>query len=477
MRNPAVATCLAVAFAVAIALAALLPGSRPRDVHAGDAPILTPRVVVPGLARSDGRVPIVVNTRPIEGYTDRVSVAPGGRLAFRVSTPAERFHIDILRLGEHERLVHSVRNLPGGPQHYPLDAFRRGAGWRTRYVLGIPKDWQSGLYAARLADDAGGEFYVTFVVTPGDGPRARIAVLANTNTWQAYNYWGGASFYVPFPDEQLPADPLLREGFGESIISTQRPNIVADPRGDEGHLANAELHVLRWLERNGYAYDLFSDRDLHDDPALLGSYDVFVISTHPEYWTERMYDGLEAFLTGGGNLLYLAGNGVYWKTVIEGDQLEVRYDGGEHELGGGRGGRWRSLGRPEDAHLGVAFTSAGYYTFAPFAVLEPGHWVFEGVDVAAGDLIGDVGLNKGHASGWETDKRGPATPANAVLLARGTNPDGGGAEMVYYDHPAGGGVFAAGSITFGGSLAVDERLSRIVRNVLDRFLADAAPGP
>jgi hypothetical protein len=38
-------------------------------------------------------------------------------------------------------------------------------------------------------------------------------------------------------------------------------------------------------------------------------------------------------------------------------------------------------------------------------------------------------------------------------------------------------VFAAGSITFGGSLAVDERLSMIVQNVLDRFLAGPAAGP
>lgn len=459
-------------------LAPVLWAAQPTaSVDAQSAPALTPRIVVPGLARSDGRVPIVVNTRPIEGYSDRVSVAPGGRIAFRVSTPAETFHIDIVQLGEQEQVVHAVRDLPGGPQHYPLDAFRRGAGWRTRYVLGIREDWRSGMYAARLFDDLGGEFYVTFVVTPPGRPTARVAVLANTNTWQAYNYWGGASFYVPFPQEQLPADPMLREGFGESVISTQRPNLVADPRGDEGHLANAELHILRWLEREGYAYDLFSDRDLHDNPALLADYDVFIISTHPEYWTEHMYDGLVSFLEGGGNLLYLAGNGVYWKTVISGDQLEVRYDGGEHQLGGGKGGRWRSLGRPEDAQLGVAFTATGYLTFAPFEVIAPDHWVFAGLELNAGDLIGDTGLNQGFASGWETDKRGPATPPGAVLLARGTNPDGGGAEMVYYDHPAGGGVFAVGSITFGGSLAVDERLSTIVRNVLDRFLARPSARP
>ncbi len=42
----------------------------------------------------------------------------------------------------------------------------------------------------------------------------------------------------------------------------------------------------------------------------------------------------------------------------------------------------------------------------------------------------------GGASGHETDKRSAASPANAHLLARGLNPDDGGAEMVIFDTPA-----------------------------------------
>jgi len=43
--------------------------------------------------------------------------------------------------------------------------------------------------------------------------------------------------------------------------------------------------------------------------------------------------------------------------------------------------------------------------------------------------------------------------------------------MTYYETGAGGGVFAAGSLSFGGSLVVDPVLQQIVRNVLDEFLA------
>jgi N,N-dimethylformamidase len=64
------------------------------------------------------------------------------------------------------------------------------------------------------------------------------------------------------------------------------------------------------------------------------------------------------------------------------------------------------------------------------------------------------------------------TPKGAIRLARGLNPRGGGADMIYLDRADGGRVFSAGSITFAGALARDPVLDRMMRNVLDRFLAD-----
>ena len=62
------------------------------------------------------------------------------------------------------------------------------------------------------------------------------------------------------------------------------------------------------------------------------------------------------------------------------------------------------------------------------------------------------------------DDRG-TPPANLTVIARGTNP-GFGADMTFYDHPGGGGVFSVGSISFGGSMIGDPALRQIVRNVL-----------
>jgi hypothetical protein len=42
------------------------------------------------------------------------------------------------------------------------------------------------------------------------------------------------------------------------------------------------------------------------------------------------------------------------------------------------------------------------------------------------------------------------------------------AQMVYYEHPGGGIVFSAGSLTFGGSLVVDKTIQELIGNVLAR---------
>ena len=53
-------------------------------------------------------------------------------------------------------------------------------------------------------------------------------------------------------------------------------------------------------------------------------------------------------------------------------------------------------------------------TAAPYAVVAPDHWAFAGTGLAAGDLFGTESLHEripGGASGHETDKRTPRTPA------------------------------------------------------------------
>ena len=65
-------------------------------------------------------------------------------------------------------------------------------------------------------------------------------------------------------------------------------------------------------------------RDLHEIPGVLSGYAALIMSTHPEYWSTEMYDALEKYLGEEGNLVYLGGNGIYWRVTIDGREIEVR---------------------------------------------------------------------------------------------------------------------------------------------------------
>jgi len=318
----------------------------------------------------------------------------------------------------------------------------------------------------------GNEFYIVFVVKPAPASKRLLAILANTNTWTAYNAWGGKSHYSP---KYSPP----------SFLSLRRPNPSTTPisDGQGNHLTLAELWVLSWLEDAGYAIDAYCDHDFHMGIEDLSEYRALILNTHPEYWTLEMRDQIEQFLAGGGRLLYLGGNGLFEKCVFndEADGLFF-YNGATVDGVDAEQQRvpsfFRNLNppRPERPILGVAYEPSGSWTStrAPYKV-EPDnqHRFFSGVHPVNGE-IGQTGLNGG-ASGWEMDTtfdfgfESGSAPADCQLLARGTNNEYGSC-MTYYDHPGGGFVFSTGSLCFGGSLVQDDNLQVIVENALNECL-------
>ena len=126
--------------------------------------------------------------------------------------------------------------------------------------------------------------------------------------------------------------------------------------------------------------------------------------------------------------------------------------------------------------LGVVFTDPGAMTVAPYEVVRADHWAFAGTGLRQGDLFGTRTLHERYgdgASGHETDKVSPSSPAGVRLLARGLNPDNGGAHLVHFTTPSGGEVFSAGSITYPSALLCDPPVSAVTANVLRRFLGES----
>lgn len=402
---------------------------------------------------------MVENTHTIEGYSDSDSYLPGDSVHLMIHSTTEFCDISLIRHGLNDDVIETFTDIPCFVQNYNCRSYTFGCKWANTFSFKLPIGIESGIYSAELTNDLGELFNICFVVK-GHGS-VPFVVLANTNTWQAYNDWSGQSFYTYGLNEEIARS---------EIISFDRPNIAATPYGNKGHLTEAELHLHRWMEDNNYAFDVIADQDLHDGSIDLNDYQTIVLNVHPEYWTQQMRDRLEAFQNNGGNIINLGANCIYWKTAVVDRRMEKLVERNSFFIEGNSvGGLWRNNGFPESEMLGVEYDRRGYNTYYPYATKNASHWIFNGTGLSNEDLFGDESLNGGGASGHETDKMTLNSPPNTIFLAKGTNPESGGATMCYYQHIAGGHVFSAGSITFTGSLTEDPICHQIAKNVFDNF--------
>lgn len=417
----------------------------------------------------------------IEGYCTPLSAAPEEVIEFKVSAEY-KYQVTYVRLqnradGKAGVAVAETFLLDANEQSVPPDAWQNGCGWQTSFRLQVPDGWSSGLYAAHCVDLNGDETYIVFVVKPAANQKGDFLVLANANTWNAYNGWGGRSKYSSPP---------------AALLSFERPNPETMPVGDgTNHLTRAEMWIFTWLEESGYKVDVYADQDWHAGIDNLTTYKAVILSTHPEYWTLQMIENLRQYLEQGGRLLYLGGNGVFEQVeyINQGRALTLL----KGDPGSERAASYvRNLNPPqsERAILGVAYRFDNYWTFAPYRVQMSKHRFLAGTGLGNGDLIGQEGINGGAASGWEMDTSEPgnaadgqvvsatgaddrgSAPGNLQVLARGTNRGENGefgADMTYYKS-AGGFVFSVGSLSFGGSLIKDRHLQAIVKNVLNECL-------
>lgn len=447
------------------------------------------------------------------GYAWPKWVRSGESSEFRVHS-VEPYKLGLWRYGFEKEFI---RNLGWFDEHGPRatmqitpdgDFSRTGAEWNKQgYTSPHHKQYveapaRSGLYYFHAQTAGGAEFSFPWIVAPAV-PTAKVAVLASNITWNAYNSFGGRSNYIN-PDA-LPPTPIVNSRLElrrytdpENVtyatdeyapLSFERPETINHINANEQitdpiegraacHLAPAEWRLLGWLEKNRFGYDYYAETQLDSGVLDLDAYRVLIISTHPEYWTRKMFDRVKDWVHHrGGRLLYLGGNGVNCEVDLVEPSAAIYQNGDARELIRlGLESRFHMRGESEANLLGVVYDEKGIMTAAPFRVTNAAHWIYRGTGLKDGDIFGQKSLHMrcaGGASGHETDKVTPSSPRNLVRLAKGLNPEEGGADLAYYEAERGGGaVFAAGSITWTSAVLVDDHVSRITSNVLHRFLED-----
>ena len=241
----------------------------------------------------------------------------------------------------------------------------------------------------------------------------RVAVILPTNTWQAYN----------FRDEN-------GNGWGDTWYakgsqSTVRLGRAFLRRGVPPQYRKYDLGFLRWLAQRGKQPDYLTETDLEvlNGDTLAQLYDLVIFGGHTEYVTPREFDAVERYRDLGGNLMFLSANNFFWQVQRRGGTLT-------------RTRKWRDIGRPESALLGVQYRGNDDGRIQrPFIVrgAATAPWLFAGTDLSDGAEFGqELG-----GYGIEIDATTKASPPGTIVLAEIPEIYGPTftAQMTYYETP------------------------------------------
>ena len=201
---------------------------------------------------------------------------PGGRCGSRWHGSARErevvFSADAVDAGEHET---------------PPDAASKGCGWPVALALDVEPSWRSGYYEVVLEIDVGEKVrrdHAFFVVRPSPGTRMVLALA--TNTWHAYNDFGGPNLYTGGThvamQRPMAAGYLYKPpGKGRRVTGTGAP----DPQNAahvgyiqinhlSGYAGSAgwpdwELPFMQWAEHEGFEIGVCTNADLEEHPEVL----------------------------------------------------------------------------------------------------------------------------------------------------------------------------------------------------------------
>jgi N,N-dimethylformamidase len=430
------------------------------------------------------------------------------------------------------------------PAHYAAILFHDDDiydfGWDKDFEFVVPDDMPSGIYIMRIEAEGHYDAMPFFVCPPLGKRRADLCVLVSTFTYTIYGNHARPDFAPSWLEKisawnAYPNNPSEYRHYGLStynnhtdgsgichashkrVLFNLRPGYLTFGEASCSGLRHfqADSHLIAWLHNQDIAYDIVTDDELdRDGVAAISGYKAVLTGSHPEYHTSATLDALKDYRDKGGGLIYLGGNGFYWRIVRHSEDpalLEIRRseDGlrawasepGEYynAFDGSYGGLWRRNGRPPQKLVGIGFTAQGNFVGMPYKRVNYDKnmdWVFDGIN---GELLGDFGFSGHGAAGFELDRRDEKLDEGQDIITLAQSYDEGNrfilvpeemlthltnlsgspeadakrADMVYFKTANGGQVFAVGSITFCGSLPwnnYDNNISTLLRNVVRKFV-------
>ena len=346
------------------------------------------------------------------GYVDKLSVAQGDSITFYISSALPKIQISFFKLENKPIWKADSNSVNAIVQSVPDSAYWYGTQWVPTLKYKIPLTWQPGVYRAEFKitanpDTAAAIIFIVKNKTPGTF--SKTLFILSTNTWNAYNSYGGKSLYS-FNSTNS------KRSFK---VSFQRPF-----ERDLGIFGAPDFYrfagkLINWAANNNILFETASMYDLDSNPTLLSNYNVVFIAGHNEYWSRDERRQMENFIRGGGKLIDLSGNTSWWQVRFEdnGNTMVCYKDKNADKAENPSipdslvTVHWwdTPVNNPANILFGADFREGGYVNSPPFLLKSLGYgdyaafnthyWVFNGTGLKEGD---EFGFER-ELVGYETD--------------------------------------------------------------------------
>lgn len=370
----------------------------------------------------------------IEGYCGGLSHQPGDAVSLHVSSRSSRFSVTVERWGATRQTMWSSPDHPGPHHPVPPDADANGCGWPATLTIPTETTWPSGFYLVTLTahdePDESRTSHAGFVLRAGPD-RHRALLVLSTNTWNAYNTWGGRSLYTggsqvsfarPFARGILCRPAATRDDRKARPVHTgetpdvdgtifqqyRTDNNYPSAIGSTGWFTH-ERRFVEWAEGAGYRFDYAISSDLEIRPDCLDGYDLVIGVGHDEYWSAGQRQTLESFGADGGTIASFSGNTMFWQVRLTDTSRglamichKYRAHQTDPVVGtdqqGTMTGMWADplVGQPEWSLLGAGSAFGLYARFGAatpqgvggFLVYRADHWMLAHTGLGYGDVLG-----------------------------------------------------------------------------------------
>ncbi|MEU4390610.1 N,N-dimethylformamidase beta subunit family domain-containing protein [Kribbella sp. NPDC023855] len=307
----------------------------------------------------------------VAAYLTQTSATCGDTVGLKVSS-AEPVSIVAYRMGYYQGLgareIWRQDGVPAAVQAEPTTGgtangndlrMTSAAHWTTTTTIPVNATWVPGTYLIKITG-GGAASYAPLTVRDDSGTKHKLLIQQATTTWQAYNKYGGVSFYTGLTtgSGRLTADRPYNEGQGS------------------GQFLTLEQGLVFWAESKGLDVTYWTNEDLDEFGGQLPDRaGTIFLPGHDEYYSLTMRAALSQAITRGVNVANLGANAAYRRITFTSDSRRSwdidRYTDGFTST------TWRYLG---DAYASQPLLGAEYECAVLGNTLTTGDsWVFDGI--------------------------------------------------------------------------------------------------